>query len=73
MVFRFFWTQNEERWFVRGGEILSQTEGSLIIARGNQKAAGQDHCFSFRTGVFPSLPPVRKSLFSFFNTKENTL
>lgn len=68
----FFWTQKEKRWFVRGGEILSQTEGSLIIARGNQKAVGHDHCFLFRSGVFPSLPPVRKSLFSFFSTEENT-
>lgn len=62
----FFWTQKEKRWFVRGGEILSQTEGSLIIARGSQKAAGQDHCFQFRSGDFPRLPPGRKSRFHFF-------
>lgn len=70
-VFRFFWTQREKRWLVRGGEILRQTEGYLIIARGSQKAAGPGHCFQFRAGVFPSLSPVRKFLFSFFNSKEN--
>lgn len=49
MVFRFFWTQKEEeeekKWFVRGGEILSQTEGYLTIAKGSQKTAGHNHCF----------------------------
>ena len=79
MVFGFFWTQNEKRWLVRGGEILSQTEGYLIIARGIARGLlARKTAFSLALGGFPSLSPVRKSLlrFVFFflppNTKERT-
>lgn len=75
MVFSFFWTQKEKRWLVRGGDILSQTEGYLIIAKGSRGTPGQDHCFEFSSGLFPSLSPARKSLLSvvfFPNMKEKT-
>lgn len=78
MVFSFFWTQKEKRWLVRGGEILSQTEGYLIIAKGSQGTPGQDHCFEFSSGLFPSLSPVEEvplEVLCFFippNMKEKT-
>ena len=66
MVFGFFWTQNEKRWLVRGGEILSQTEGYLIIARGIARGLlARKTAFSLALGGFPSLSPVRKSLLRF--------
>lgn len=61
---------------MRGGEILSQTEGYLIIAKGSQGTPGQDHCFEFSSGLFPSLSPVEEvplEVFCFFsNMKEKT-
>lgn len=50
--FSYFSGHREKRRFVRGGEILRQTEGYLIIARGARELPANVSTFRLGLGFF---------------------